>query len=310
MPIIGWIFPGQGAQSYKMGHSFQERKSFTRIIRLVEDVTGKPVQHYITKTTESELRQTDCAQLSIFAMSSAITFCLREEGITPQFAAGHSLGHFSALAAAGALRLEDAAQLVALRGDLMLRSNQDTPGFMASILGVSANVLENILADNKLQVWVANLNLSNQVVISGCVIDKDEAQSNILKLGGRWVPINVSGAFHSPLLEAESNIFSKKIMETVFTTPHCPIISNINGKPLHSIDTIRDDLTKHMTNQVRWISVMNQFSIMPSEAIIEVGPGKILTDLALRYNRKLRVFSTGTQALLDRVILNLKGNQK
>lgn len=298
----GWIFPGQGSQSPGMGRKFLARKTFADVVNRIEDATGRPITVYITETDDTSLRRTDRAQLAIFSMSMGIAACLAEEGIAPNFVAGHSLGHISALTAVGAMNLENAAELVKLRGSLMNASGNRIAGGMGVVQGVPAAQIVRELDKAGLRVWLGNLNLSEQAVVSGAAEDLPAARDLLVGLGGKWIPLNVSGAFHSPLLAKEAVAFGKAVARARFSEPSAPVVSNINGKLLRSAEDIRRDLMGHMTAQVRWTSVMDRMISLSPNSLTEVGPGKVLTGLMLRHHSALRPSSTGQPALLDRAI--------
>ncbi len=302
MTQTGWIFPGQGAQSARMAAKFIGRGTFETVLDTIEDISGKPVRAFTTKMADQELKRTDRAQLAIFAMSSAIAACLREEGLSPAFVAGHSLGHVSALAASGALSLEDATQLVVERGQLMLFSGERVAGGMGVVQGLAADVVATTLKDAGLKVWPANLNLPDQIVVSGAVDDLEPARAALTEKGGKWVGLNVSGAFHSPLLANEARAFAERIKDTTFSTPACPVLSNKDGATMTNPQEVMDDLLTHMTGQVNWTAVMAQIAVQSPTSLIEVGPGKVLTGLMLRFNAALKPASTGVPALMDRAI--------
>lgn len=309
MKTTGWIFPGQGSQSARMGQKFMDRAAFVRVIDDIDAVTGCDVRGFITQLAEPELKRTDRAQLAIFAMSMGIDACLREAGLMPDFVAGHSLGHISALTSAGALTVQDAALLVASRGFLMRHAGERTTGGMAVVQGLCAEDVADVLAATGLSVWPANLNLPAQTVVSGCARDLDGARAALTAAGAKWMPLNVSGAFHSPLLKAEAAIFADQIAAANFAVPQCPIISNLDGRFLTTAAQIADDLAAHMTAQVRWTAVMDQISAQSPEAMIEVGPGKVLTGLMMRYAPDHKPDSTGVPALMDRAIGAQKNNE-
>lgn len=300
MTQSGWIFPGQGAQSPGMGAKFFGHGAFDAVIDRIEAAIAQPVRDYVSRLSDSDLRRTDRAQLAIFAVSMGIAACLRAEGHVPVVTAGHSLGHFSALTAAGAIELEDAAQLVALRGQLMLGAGDRCPGGMAVVQGIDADTAEAALKNAAVQVWLGNLNLPDQNVVSGAACDMDTARNAIEAVGGRWMPLNVSGAFHSPLLREEANVFAEVIAKAPMRDPACPVIGNTHAQLLDSAEGIVADLAGHMTGQVRWCAVMEQLSALKPGALIEVGPGKVLTGLMLRFNPALKPAPTATPALLAR----------
>lgn len=297
-----WIFPGQGAQTARMGQKFLGRAVFETVLDTIDEVSGRPVRDFVLEMGEPELRRTDRAQLAIFAMSMGIAACLREEGLSPYIAAGHSLGHFSALTAVGALGLEEATLLVATRGQLMLYSGERRQGGMSVVQGLDAHAVETALRSAGVQVWLANLNLAEQIVVSGAAEDMDRTRLAIAEAGGKWIALNVSGAFHSPLLDNEARFFADKIADLDLRDPDCPVISNATGDLLDSAESIRADLVGHMTGQVCWCAVMDHIAALRPDQVIEIGPGKVLTGLFLRHAPEYRPLSTGLPTLLERAI--------
>lgn len=302
MMSMVWMFPGQGAQSARMGLRFMERRAFANVIAQCEAVTGRPIAELVQSCAEGDLMRTDRAQLAIFAMSMGILACLQESGQSPDLVAGHSLGHFSALVAADVLTLDDAALLVDARGRFMRHGGQRSAGGMAVVQGLPSADVAQVLTQTGLMVWPANLNLADQTVVSGTITALPAAREAILAAGGRWVPLNVSGAFHSPLLQPEAKAFARHIADVVMTTPQMPVISNADGRLMQDVATIRADLTGHMTGQVHWTAVMDQIAAHHPQTVVEVGPAKVLTGLMLRHAPQLRPLSTGLPPLLDRAV--------
>ena len=302
MNQTGWMFPGQGAQTARMATKFIGRGTFETMLDTIEDISDKSVRDFATKMADLDLKRTDRAQLAIFATSSAIAVCLREEELSPSLVAGHSLGHFSGLADSGALSIEDATQLVIERGQLMLFSGERVAGGMGIVQGLRADAVAETLKEARLKIWPANLNLPEQIVVSGAIDDLEPARAALTAKGGKWVPLNVSGAFHSPLLANEARVFAVHIKETAFSTPTCPVLSNKDGSVMRSVQEIQEDLVTPMTDQVNWIAVMSQIAAQSPASLIEVGPGKVLTGLTLRFKAALKLASTGVPALMDRVI--------
>ena len=297
-----WMFPGQGAQSARMGLRFMERAAFAKVIAQCETASGRPVADLVQACAEGDLMRTDRAQLAIFAMSMGILACLQEADRAPDLIAGHSLGHFSALVAAGVLSLDDAIVLVDARGRYMRHGGQRRAGGMAVVQGLPGSDVTMVLSHTKLMVWPANLNLDDQTVVSGSTTDLPAAREAILAAGGRWVPLNVSGAFHSPLLQPEADAFASHIADVALSDPRVPVISNASGSLLLDATSIRADLMGHMTGQVRWTAVMDRIASTAPKTLIEVGPAKVLTGLMLRHAPQLRPLSTGLPRLLDRAV--------
>ncbi|WP_109314798.1 ACP S-malonyltransferase [Pseudovibrio ascidiaceicola] len=295
-----WLFPGQGSQSQAMGKAFLQIPAFSRVIEEIETACDLPVSRYISSLPDNDLKRTDRAQLGIFAMSMGVAACLQEKHFSSIAVAGHSLGHFSALTAAGVLDLKDAAMLVRERGRLMLSANTRQAGGMGVVQGLSEAVVNDCLEKADLDIWPANINLFDQVVVSGRADQLNQAKDVLVAAGGRWVPLNVSGAFHSPLLDVEAEAFADVIDEVPFHKPERVVLSNSTGRILHSPEEIRNDLKEHMTSRVSWFQIMAKLSCLGISEYCEVGPGKVLTGLLLRHSRETPVSSTGTPTLLNR----------
>lgn len=297
-----WIFPGQGAQSARMGQKFLAWPEFAAVLDRIASATGQPLPAMLTSWSEAELLRTDRAQLAIFAMSAGLAACLRAAGHSPDLVAGHSLGHFSALVAAGALTLEDAARLVAARGQAMREGGERVAGSMGVVLGLPGAKVAALLAASGLPVWVANRNLADQTVVSGRADALPEARRIVQEAGGRWGVLAVSGAFHSPLLAPEAERFAADIAAVPMADPRLPVLANGSGQALCSARDIRADLRGHMTGQVVWTAVMDRIASQAGAQIVEVGPGKILTGLMLRHAPHVRPMPTCLPPLLERVL--------
>lgn len=302
-----WMFPGQGAQSARMGFKFLGQAPFAAMIERIEVATGRQVRQLVESCVEGDLVRTDRAQLAIFAMSMGLLAGLKAAGHHPALVAGHSLGHFSALVAAGVIGVEEAAVLVDSRGRFMRAGGERIAGGMGVVQGLPCETVETVLAGAGLQVWAANVNLADQTVVSGAVADLPSARDLLVQAGGRWVGLNVSGAFHTPLLAREADAFAAKINRTELADPRVPVLSNATGRPLTNAAEIRADLIGHMTGQVRWVSVMDQMLAQAPEAMIEVGPGKVLTGLMMRHCQGQRPYPTSLPPLFDRALGVLAG---
>lgn len=306
MPKV-WMFPGQGAQSARMGIKFLTQAPFLATIERIEAATGRPVRHLVESCVEGDLIRTDRAQLAIFAMSAGLMMGLQAAGQQPDLVAGHSLGHFSALVAAGVIGLEEAALLVDARGRFMRAGGERVSGGMGVVQGLPSPLVEALLADAKLQVWAANINLADQIVVAGSVEDLPKARDIMVQAGGRWVALNVSGAFHSPLLMREAAAFADLIARTDLQTPKVPVLANATGQAMTSSAEIRADLMTHMTGQVRWVAVMDQILARNPSVMVEVGPGKVLTGLMMRHQPGQRPQPTSLPPLFDRALATLSG---
>lgn len=303
-----WMFPGQGSQSARMGARFSALAPFAEMIARIEAATNQPVRALIETCPADELMRTDRAQLAIFTMSMGIWANLVAAGHQPSLVAGHSLGHISALVASDVMTVEDGAKLVAARGRLMRSGGTRVEGGMGVVQGLQGDRIAHLLAQEKLRVWVANRNLADQTVISGAVADLPAARELLMKAGGRWVALNVSGAFHSPLLSPEAEELAEQIVQISLNAPRVPVLSNKNGACLTTARQIKDDLRAHMTGQVDWVSTMASIVTHAPDVVVEVGPGKVLTGLMMRHNRAMRPLPTSLPLLLERALATLAGD--
>jgi [acyl-carrier-protein] S-malonyltransferase len=254
----------------------------------------------LTKMLESaspdELRQTYIAQPAIFAVSVAALRALREAGIRPAFVAGHSLGELSALVAARALSFEAGLTLVARRAEAMQRAADDRPGSMSSILGLSVEGVEMAVAaarhDDVLA--IANDNAPGNVVVSGEWPALERLPSAAKELGAkRVVPLNVGGAFHSPLMAPAAEIFRSFLSAAPLKDPTIPVISNATAEPVTSAEELRELLARQLTGPVRWTESVRRLADLGVDTFIEVGPGTVLSGLIKRTVQGARVLSAG-----------------
>jgi len=292
------IFPGQGSQTAGMGRKFLKIPKVFNIIDECSSISNMPLRDYILNYSDKELRLTNHAQPAIFALSIGIYNYLIDEGIQPSYFAGHSLGHFSALVASGSIDLSTGIKVVAERGRLMAKVS----GFMGVTQNLSADIISQALDESELPLWVANQNLADQIIVSGCKNNLDSAKKIIETLGGKFTLLNVSGAFHSPILRDESETFSKLIESIEINDPSMPIICNSTGILLNSNIDIRENLKKHMIGLVNWVEVMDRLLSEGVSQCIESGPGKVLTGLFIRHNRSMKIMNTTSLSLISHAI--------
>lgn len=212
-------------------------------------------------------------QLSVFASSVDLFHKLRDTGVSPDIVAGHSLGEYAAAYAAGSLSLSDGVRLVAERDRLMSEASKKKPGGMVAIIGGDPNVVSEVVANADGVVVAANFNTPRQTVISG-EMDALEAASE--KIKGRKVPLEVAGAFHSPLMEDAADEMRELLSSAEFGEPEVPMVGATDGVVISSADELRDALQKQMLSTVRWVSVVEKFSELGVEEIIEAGEGGTL----------------------------------
>lgn len=275
-----YIFPGQGSQFKGMGLDlYQSSDSAKAFFDQANDILGFDITKIMFEGTDEELKQTNVTQPAIFIHS--VVLAKISEDFTPNMVAGHSLGEFSALVAAGALSFDDGLRLVAKRADAMQKACLLRPSTMAAILGLDDKTIEEICAGITDEIVVpANYNCPGQVVISG-TIEGVEKACELLKAAGakRALLLQVGGAFHSPLMEPAREELAAAINAAQFQSPLCPIYQNVNAKPATEVSVIKENLIAQLTAPVRWTQSVEQMVADDASIFIECGPGKVLQGL-------------------------------
>ena len=286
----GYIFPGQGSQFTGMCHDlFFKYDQVKPLFKQAETILGFDISKIMFEGTKEELTQTKVTQPAIFIHSMAIIKILGNS-FKPDLVAGHSLGEFSALVAAGVLDFEDGLRLVSIRAKAMQKSCESTNGTMDAILGLDNSIIEEICSNIEGTVVAANYNCPGQVVISGEVSAVKNACEKLSETGARRALIlPVGGAFHSELMKDAKDELSKAIKETSFNSPICPIYQNVNGKPEHLVDNIKTNLISQLTSPVKWTQSVNKMIEDGCQDFIEIGPGKVLQGLIKKINRDTNV---------------------
>ena len=286
----GYIFPGQGSQFTGMCHDlFIKYDNVKPLFKRAETILGFNISKIMFEGTKEELTQTKVTQPAIFIHSMAILKVL-EDSFKPDLVAGHSLGEFSSLVAAGVLNFEDGLRLVSIRAKAMQKSCESTNGTMAAILGLDNSIIEEICSNIEGSVVAANYNCPGQVVISGEVSAVKNACEKLSETGARRALIlPVGGAFHSELMKDAKDELSKAINETSFNSPICPIYQNVNGRPEHLVDNIKRNLISQLTSPVKWTQSVNKMIEDGCQDFIEIGPGKVLQGLIKKINRDTNV---------------------
>lgn len=277
------LFPGQGAQSVGMGRTLAEafpeaRAAFETADRVLET----PLSKLCWEGPAEDLKKSVNTQPALLAHSVAALRLLQKAGVTPAFAAGHSLGEYSALVAAGAMDYEDALRLVRRRGELMYQAGLERPGTMAAILGLAADAVEAACADAAPAgiVRPANLNAPGQIVISGEVAAVEKACEAAKARGARRaIRLEVSGAFHSPLMEPAAAGLREALARTAIHDAHFPVVANVSAEPVQSAAEIRAALEAQLLGAVRWEETMRRLIASGVQAFVEVGTGKVLRGL-------------------------------
>jgi [acyl-carrier-protein] S-malonyltransferase len=274
-----YVFPGQGAQFTGMGKELYDLNPSARaLFETANKILGFGLTDIMFTGSADELKQTRVTQPAIFVHSVAVAI---SAGVAPDMVAGHSLGEFSSLVANKTLSFEDALRLVYKRAMAMQRACEINPSTMAAILGLDDQKVEEICASIKDEIVVpANYNCPGQLVISGSMKGIDIACEKMKAAGAkRALPLQVGGAFHSPLMEPAREELAGAIESTTFSKPTCPVYQNVNGLPSTDVATIRKNLIAQLTSPVRWTQSVQKMTADGATTFIECGPGKVLQGL-------------------------------
>src|SRR5690606_38140801 len=282
-----FIFPGQGAQYVGMGKELYAYNDTTKaIFEQANEQLGFRITDVMFEGTEEDLKQTNVTQPAIFLHSVILAKALGDR-FDPDMVAGHSLGEFSALVAAGALTFEDGLQLVAKRANAMQKACEIQPSAMAAILGLDDFTVEDICQRVSDVVVPANYNCPGQLVISGTIAGIDRACELLLEAGAkRALKLNVGGAFHSPPVEAARGELEAAVEAVKISKPICPIYQNVDAKAYTDPDAIKHNLIEQLTGPVRWTQTILQMIEDGATAFTEVGPGNVLQGLVKKINRQ------------------------
>lgn len=277
-----YLFPGQGAQFPGMGKSLYESSETARILmEKANDILGFRITDIMFDGTDEALMATEVTQPAIFLHSTALALC---SGLpAPDMVGGHSLGEFSALTAAGAIRFEDALRLVSVRARAMQKCCEKVPGTMAAIIGLPSETIERICSESEGTVIPANYNCEGQVVISGESAAVQAACAALKAAGAkRALPLAVSGAFHSPLMEPARQELAEAIEATEINVPRCPVYQNVNALPETDPTRIKANLLAQLTSPVRWTQSVQAMLAAGAREFTEIGPGTVLQGLVKR----------------------------
>ena len=280
-----YVFPGQGSQKVGMGEDVFEK--FPDKVTIANEILGYDIKKVCLEDPKNELNQTQVTQPTLFIVSALSYLAYQEENNTPPlFVAGHSLGEYNALFAANVIDFETGIKLVKKRGDLMSKA---TGGAMAAIIGISAEQIQTILIDNKLDdIDIANFNEPKQTVISGESARISQAKP-IFEAAGvrRYIPLAVSGAFHSRYMEAAKQEFEAYLDSFTFLQPSIPVVANVTAD-IYAQSDVKTLLSKQITHSVRWVDSIAYLLNQNVEEFIEIGPGKVLTGLINKIKLSLK----------------------
>lgn len=306
MSKIAFIYPGQGAQKAGMGQDFYENsKSAKAVFDKASEILGLDMNALCFEEND-KLDLTEYTQAALVTICLAMTKVVREKGIHPDVTAGLSLGEYCAIAEAKAMSEEDAIRTVRKRGILMQNTVPAGEGAMAAVLGMEAEVIENVIAPIE-GVTIANYNCPGQIVITGVTAGVEQAAEELKTAGAkRLVMLNVSGPFHSPLLKPAGEELLKELENVEIGKLEIPYVTNVTAEYVENEDEIKELLGKQVSSSVRWEQSIRKMIEEGVDTFVEIGPGKTLAGFMRKISRDVSMYNIGTWEDVDKVAEALK----
>jgi [acyl-carrier-protein] S-malonyltransferase len=302
MGKIAFVFPGQGAQVVGMAKDAYENVPAARaIIDRADELLGISLSRLMFEGPDEALRQTANAQPALLSASMALYKAYQIQGVKPDFVAGHSLGEYSALVAAGVLSFDDAVALVRARGEFMEQAVPSGQGKMAAVLGAEREALEQLCRDisaEGFKVELANVNCPGQIVVSGTADGVDAVVLRGKESGAkRVIPLDVSGPFHSSLMQPAADRLAEKLAEINFADASVPVIANVNAQPAMSGAELRDLLVRQVVSPVLWEDTIMFLISQGVDTFVEIGSGNVLAGLIKKIDKSVQVISVNNAAI-------------